>query len=140
MFMADVSIIVRRMRVQSDRAMSDLGVGFPEQSVLMILRAYGAANQDAIASRLGIDKGAVAKTIAKLEEKSLVERAVNPKNKREKIVETTPQAEQVMKAMEETLKDMETMFFDGFSDEEIKTTTSLLARIAQNAQMSARDE
>ena len=106
MFMADVSIIVRRMRVQSDRAMSDLGVGFPEQSVLMILRAYGAANQDAIASRLGIDKGAVAKTIAKLEEKGLVKRAINPKNKREKIVETTPQTEQIMKAMEETLKDM----------------------------------
>lgn len=140
MFMADVSIIVRRMRVQSDRAMSDLGVGFPEQLVLMILRAYGAANQDAIASHLGIDKGAVAKTIAKLEEKGLVKRAVNPKNKREKIVETTPQAEQVMKAMEETRKDMEAMFFDGFSDEEIKTTTSLLARIAQNAQMSGKDE
>ena len=138
MFMADVSIIVRRMRVQSDRAMSDLGVGFPEQSVLMILRAYGAANQDAIASRLGIDKGAVAKTIAKLEEKGLVKRAVNPK--REKIVETTPQTEQIMKAMEETLKDMEAMFFDGFSDEEIKTATSLLARIAQNAQMSGNNE
>lgn len=140
MFMADVSIIVRRMRVQSDRAMSDLGVGFPEQLVLMILRAYGTTNQDAIASRLGIDKGAVAKTIAKLEEKGLVKRAVNPKNKREKIVETTSQAEQVMKAMEETLKNMEAMFFDGFSDEEIKTTTSLLARIAQNAQMSVKDE
>ena len=140
MFMADVSIIVRRMRVQSDRAMSDLGVGFPEQSVLMILRAYGAANQDAIASRLGIDKGAVAKTIAKLEEKDLVKRAVNPKNKREKIVETTPQTEQIMKAMEETLKDMEAMFLNGFSDEEIKTATSLLARIAKNAQMNAKDE
>ena len=140
MFMADVSIIVRRMRVQSDRAMSDLGVGFPEQSVLMILCAYGAANQDAIASRLGIDKGAVAKTIAKLEEKGLVKRAVNPKNKREKIVETTPQTEKIMKAMEETLKDMEAMFFDGFSDEEIKTATSLLARIAQNAQVGGKDE
>ena len=140
MFMADVSIIVRRMRVQSDRAMSDLGVGFPEQSVLMILRAYGPANQDAIASRLGIDKGAVAKTIAKLEEKDLVKRAVNPKNKREKIVETTPQTEQIMKTMEETLKDMETMFFNGFSDEEIKTATSLLARIAQNAQLGGKNE
>ena len=140
MFMADVSIIVRRMRVQSDRAMSDLGVGFPEQSVLMILRAYGAANQDAIASRLGIDKGSVAKTIAKLEEKDLVKRAVNPKNKREKIVETTPQTEQIMKTMEETLKDMEAMFFNGFSDEEIKTATSLLARIAQNAQLGGKNE
>ena len=32
------------------------------------------------------------------------------------------------------------MFFNGFSDEEIKTATSLLARIAQNAQLGGKNE
>ena len=58
MFMSDISIIVRYMRTQSERALSDSGIGFPEQLVLMTLLANGALNQEAIASRLDLDKGA----------------------------------------------------------------------------------
>ena len=82
MFMSDISIIVRRMRTQAEHAMGGLEVGFPEQLVLMFLHSHGPSNQEAIVSALGVDKGAIAKTIAKLEAKDLVTRQVNPRNKR----------------------------------------------------------
>lgn len=132
MFMSDISKIVRHMRTQSEHAMSNLGVGFPEQMVLMILSTCGPSNQEAIASRLDVDKGAITKTLAKLEEKGLVTRAVNPKNKREKIVEITPAADGVIQAMSEEREKMETGLFAGLTPQEIQQTCTLLARMAQN--------
>ena len=132
MFMSDISKIVRHMRTQSEHAKSNLGVGFPEQMVLMILGTCGPSNQEAIASRLDVDKGAITKTLAKLEEKGLVTRAVNPKNKREKIVDITPAADGVIQAMSEEREKMETGLFAGLTPQEIQQTCTLLARMAQN--------
>ena len=71
--MNDISIIVRHMRVFAERCMADEGLGFPEQLVIMCLAARKTSNQEQVASYLDIDKGAVAKTVAKLEAKGLVD-------------------------------------------------------------------
>lgn len=84
--MSDISIIVRKMRTFAERNMAHRGIGFPEQLVLMSLLANGESNQESIAAEHGIDRGAITKTLAKLEAKGLVTRKVNSKNKREKIV------------------------------------------------------
>lgn len=134
MFMSDISIIVRYMRTQSERALSDSGIGFPEQLVLMTLLANGALNQEAIASRLDLDKGAIAKTIAKLESKGLVTRQPNPEDKRQKIVEATPQADGIAQAMERTLDSLNKSIFAGLTPDEVNQACVLLAHMAKNAQ------
>lgn len=139
MFMSDISIIVRYMRTQSERALSDSGIGFPEQLVLMTLLANGALNQEAIASRLGLDKGAVAKTIAKLESKGLVTRKPNPEDKRQKIVDATPEANSISKAMERTLESITASIFAGMTSAEIDQACALLAHMAENAQSDGRN-
>ena len=75
--MNDLSIIVRHMRVFAERCMADEGLGFPEQLVIMCLAARKTSNQEQVASYLDIDKGAVAKTVAKLEAKGLVDAQPN---------------------------------------------------------------
>ena len=90
MFMNDISIIVRHMRVFAERRMAEEGLGFPEQLVIMCLAASGTSNQERIASFLDIDKGAVAKTVAKLEAKGLVDGRTNEDNRREKILSLSP--------------------------------------------------
>ena len=130
--MSDISTIMRRMRLYADRSLADRGIGFPEQLVLMHLSAEGTSNQESIASKFNIDKGAVAKTIAKLEEKGLVIRQVNPENKREKQVSLPPSAHEVLKAMSHTLQGLETTMFQGLTEEEIAVTCASLARIAAN--------
>lgn len=134
MFMSDISIIVRYMRTQSERALSGSGIGFPEQLVLMTLLANGSLNQEAIASRLDLDKGAIAKTIAKLESKSLVTRQPNPEDKRQKIVEATPRADSIAQAMERTLDSLNKSIFAGLTPDEVNQACALLAHMAKNAQ------
>ena len=139
MFMSDISIIVRRMRTQAEHAMGGLEVGFPEQLVLMFLHSHGPSNQEAIVSALGVDKGAIAKTIAKLEAKDLVTRQVNPRNKREKIVSLAPKAHQITQAMEDARASLNATLFAGFTPEEISQTCALLERMAQNVSEDGKE-
>ena len=132
MFMSDVSIIVRKMRVAAERGQSSSGVGFPEQLVLMYLKAHGSSNQENIAAYLDIDKGAIAKTIAKLEKKGLVAREVNPNNRRENKVVLQPDAEDVLVGMRDSYRDFEARMFAGLSIDERGQLERLVALVARN--------
>lgn len=132
MFMSDISIIVRKMRTHAERSQAEAGVGFPEQLVLMYLKAHGASNQETIAAQLDIDKGAVTKTVAKLENKGLVTRQVNPKNKREKLVELEPSALPILESMMAGYKDFEAKMFAGLTEEQVSDLMTSLAQVARN--------
>ena len=132
--MSDISIIVRKMRTFAERNMAHRGIGFPEQLVLMSLLANGESNQESIAAEHGIDRGAIAKTLAKLEAKGLVERKVNSKNKREKIVCATPEVASVFNEMRASFIDLDYMLFRGFTPEEKASACELIGRMAANLQ------
>lgn len=132
MFMADISVIVRKMRTQAERNQAHLGIGFPEQLVLMHLKANGSMTQDDLATGIDIDKGAIAKTVAKLEEKGLVSREVNARNKRQKLVSLMPAADATLAAMGDAYTEFQAAMFDGLSPEQINTMVDALALVAQN--------
>ena len=132
--MSDISIIVRKMRTFAERNMAHRGIGFPGQLVLMSLLANGESNQESIAAEHGIDRGAIAKTLAKLEAKGLVTRKVNSKNKREKIVCATLEAEGVFDEMRASFIELDNALFHGFTPEEKESACDLIARMAANLQ------
>ena len=132
--MSDISIIVRKMRTFAERNMAHRVIGFPEQLVLMSLLANGESNQESIAAEHGIDRGAIAKTLAKLEAKGLVTRKVNSKNKREKIVCATPEATSVFNEMRASFVELDNTLFSGFTPEEKASACDLIARMAANLQ------
>lgn len=132
MFMSDISIIVRRMRTFSERAFASNGLGFPEQLVIMHLAAYGSSNQETIASALDIDRGAITKTVGKLEAKGLVAREVNSANRREKIITLTDEAMHVIEQMKVVYEDLQGVLFKGFEEEEVETLTANLSKVASN--------
>lgn len=134
MYMSDISIIVRRMRTYAERSMAHRGLGFPEQLVLMYLIAHGESNQESIAARIDIDRGAITKTVAKLEGKGLVERKVNACNKREKIVAPTPLATDVLDEMRDSFASLESALFAGFTDADKRRVCDALARMSANVQ------
>lgn len=133
MFMNDVSILVRQMRVFAERTMSDTDVGFPEQIVIMYLAGREVSNQDQIARFFDIDKGAIAKTIAKLEAKGLVHSKVNERNRREKTLSLSPEAHVVIKRMKETLLLWEEQIYEGITDEERHALERTMERMARNS-------
>jgi DNA-binding MarR family transcriptional regulator len=139
-FMRDVSLITRRMRIYAERSMAHRGLGFPEQVVIMHLAAHGRSNQEQVARQFGIDKGAIAKTAVKLEEKGLITRTVNPQNKREKLMELTPAANDVVADMQRALADMAATMFSGMSADEVARLTQALSHVAANLSGEEGDE
>lgn len=131
-FMAEVSIIMKLMRLSAERGLADRGLGFPEQMVLMCLYPDRMLNQDAVARMLGADKGAVARTIAKLQEKGLIVRGQNPDNRRENLVSLAPESFEVLCEMQANLDRCMDRAFEGFSDDERAAVVEALGRISAN--------
>lgn len=132
MVMNDLSIIVRQMRVFSERKLHFLDIGFPEQIVLMFLTSHENVNQDQIAKHYAIDKGAIAKTIGKLEEKGYITRSENPDDKREKRILLTEQANKSIQCMHEVLDDWYSVIYSQISDEDIRRFEDTIGKIAAN--------
>lgn len=131
-FMRDISLITRRMRTYAERSMAEHGLGFPEQAVIMQLCAQGTSNQESVARHFAVDKGAIAKTVSKLEQKGLITRTVNPQNKREKLLSLTPAADEVVADMKQAYEQLSKTMFAGLSAEDAARLSCDLARVAQN--------
>lgn len=138
--MRSMSSAVRHMRLYAERSMAKRNLGFPEQLIIMHLHAAGESNQDALAQLLEIDKGAVAKTLGKLEEKGLVERTVNPKNKREKRIALTNAATPVIKEMAASWQTWVQTVFAEMGDGELQTFLGTMETVAERAAGIARDK
>ena len=92
-----------------------------------------------IARYLDIDKGAVAKTVAKLEGKGYVERTVNPENKREKLVVATDKATRVFDKMKREYDAISARMFSGLSQDEIEQLQTSLRTIAENLSLESEN-
>ena len=103
--MNQLSIIVRFCHIFSERKLKEHEIGFPEQIVLMYVSRYKQINQEAIARYYAVDKGAIAKTVGKLEAKGYIERHPNPDNKRENLLSMTESGKKVIGTMSEIFED-----------------------------------
>lgn len=133
MLMRDLSIIVRQMRVFAERNLSDRNLGFPEQIILMYLTEHEHANQEQIATYFEIDKGAVTKTIEKLEEKGLITRQVDPSDKRKKQVMLSAQADELLANMGQAYADWSQHVCLGISAKEMAQLEKNIAIMAHNS-------
>ncbi len=140
MLMNNLSIIVRHSKVFCERRLHNSGVGFPEQVVLMYLASNNGVNQDAIAQHFMLDKGAIAKTLRKLEDKGLIERHQNPENKRENLISIALAGQSILGEMGAALEEWNHSFFEGLSDEEIRQYQTITEKIADNvAKLNEKD-
>lgn len=132
MLMNNLSIIVRHSKVFCERRLLDFGVGFPEQVILMYLASNNGVNQDAVAQHFMLDKGAIAKTLRKLEEKGLVERHQNPENKRENLISIAPDGQSILGEMGKALDEWNQYFFEGLCDDDIRQYERITDIIVNN--------
>jgi len=133
MLMNDISIMVRHMRTFAERRLSAAGIGFPEQCVVMYLAGEGDVNQEHIARFFELDKGAVAKTVAKLEEKGLVVRTTNPADRREKLISLTPSGRALIAMMRDVYREWHAGVFGGLSEVQVQEFAVTLAAVASNS-------
>lgn len=138
--MNDLSILVRQMRVYADRRFSKTESSFSEQLVLMYLIGHGPSSQMQVANGLKVDKGSIAKTIAKMEEKGFVSTKVNEKNRREKTISLAPGSSTTVDLMSEVLRDWEEGINEGIDPEDRKTFVCVLKRMVANSSAMIEEE
>ncbi|MEG0292045.1 MAG: MarR family transcriptional regulator [Anaerovoracaceae bacterium] len=140
MLMNELSIIVRQMRVFAEREFKDIELGFPEQIVLMALSSVKCSNQETIASILEIDKGAITKTLVKLETKGFIKREENPGNKREKLIIKTLKADEFMNQMRNSLQIWNDKMSQGLTAEEIAIGEKVIKQMAINSKKLNKED
>lgn len=133
MLMKDISIVMRRLCTYAEHAFEEQDVGFPEQLIIMCLEKNGPSSQDDIASYLEVDKGAIARTVAKLEAKQLVAREVCPDDHRRYQVCLTEQARALTDKMPHVFENWLASVFQGISSEDVETTMRTIEKMAANS-------
>jgi MarR family transcriptional regulator for hemolysin len=133
MLMNSLSIITRHSRTFCEHKLREFDIGFPEQVILMYLSEYGTVTQEDIAKYFMIDKGAIAKTSSKLEEKGFVLRSENPKNRREKLMLLSDKGKEMIAYMRKVLEEWNQCYLKGLSDDEIKEYIRITGIMAENA-------
>lgn len=77
-----VSILYRRSHIWLNNGCEESGLTAAQAVIILITCDFETLTQDGITKRLGLDKSVVAKTILKLEERGLLKRSTNARDKR----------------------------------------------------------
>ena len=139
--MQDRIEIFRRIKQQYFREqLVPLGFQPMDGMMLCLLGGGNCLRQEDIAAQTAVDKGAVARSVARLAERGLVERRVSDQCRRETQVSLTPAGEDRAKAIREILEGWNNICYRGFSPRERALYDSFLSRITENVMQYKRGE
>ena len=131
--MSDRIEVLRRIERQYLRdQLGDLDLQTLDGMVLHLLARRGSVRQEDIAQWIVMDKGAVARSVARLEELGLVERTVSDQCRREKWVALTPDGTDAAAHIDRVLATWDEIRFRGFTEDERVLYESFLDRITEN--------
>lgn len=131
--MQDRVEIYRRVERQYIRdRLGDMGLQAVDGIVLRLLAGAEQLRQEDIAHQIVLDKGTVARLVARLEEQGLAERTVSDKCRREKLVSLTPAGTEACGRIQEVLDAWNQICYRGFSAREREAYDRFLTRIIQN--------
>ena len=117
-----------------------LGLQQLDGMILHLLGREGHMRQEDLAVQLAVDKGAVARSLARLEKRGLVERQVSARCRREKHVSLTSAGEGAYQGVQRILEEWGHVKYQGFTPEERALNEAFLTRIAENVIEFCRGE
>lgn len=115
-----ILMAARGHNIYLNRHLNDLNINTTQLHLLFEIAHQNNINQEKIASRCNINKGAVARSIQKLEEKGLVERKIDENNRRQNIVSLTCKGKETLDECIKRLDEWERKVYHDFDiiDEE----------------------
>lgn len=135
-----ITIISKSQTLYLNHRLADLGINSTQLHLLFEISNQCNINQERIASRCNINKGAVARSIKKLEEKELIIREVDETNRRQNRVSLTKKGEDTLK---KSIIALQTWENEAFTTDMIEKERlhEILKQIAINIiEMNERDE
>ncbi len=107
-----ISMIARGHAIYLNHNLKDLDINATQFHLLFEISHQSNINQEKIAVRCNINKGAVARSIKKLEEKELVVREIDEENRRQNKVSLTPKGNKTLAQSIELFNKWELEVFD----------------------------
>ena len=101
--------------------------------VLLAHESDKAFRQRDIERALNYSNPTVTGLMNRLEQMGFIVRCVDPEDSRARIISLTDKALEVVEEIYQSIRQLEQMLLEGFSEEEVQTLQPLMARIAKNA-------
>ncbi len=114
----------------TERELAQLSVNGREFAVLTLVDAEGAASQQRLAGRIGVDRTTMVALIDALEEKRLVRRRRDPSDRRAYIVEATPAGRKTLQGALKAVKLAEQQALASLTATEAAAFKQTLQRLA----------
>lgn len=135
--------IIRANRIHHamcDRETAEVGVHRSQNRMLAYLFREGAMSQKKIADLMHITPAVVTVTVQKLLEDGYVERLENKDDRRACLICITDKGREVVERTHHILDRVDSVAFDGFSEEEMETLLSLCNRMIHNMEYAEPEE
>ncbi len=97
--------------------------------VLLLLEEIGQASQQHLAQTLSIDRSNMVALLDVLEQRGLIERAVDPRDRRRHVVKLTVVGREEMHKIRQAEEGMDEAFFSGLDKEEQEALHELLVKL-----------
>ena len=112
---------------QSDQVLQEqLGIGFSQFKIMMVLQWNPGVQQSKIADNLGQTEASVSRQIKLLKSRNLLTMHRNPRNKREHITTLTPRGERLTEAALEALNKFHAPIFSSLNEKQKDTILNAL--------------
>ena len=108
---------------------NDIAISSGQGRILFILWKNDNLTISEISQKTSLAKNTVSIVVDGMVQKGILERNINPENRRQTIISLTEYAKNMKEKYEEVSQEMNTLFYQGFSDKERNEFESYLARI-----------
>ena len=108
---------------------NDIAISSGQGRILFILWKNDNLTISEISQKTSLAKNTVSIVVDGMVQKGILERNINPENRRQTIISLTEYAKSMKEKYEEVSQEMNTLFYQGFSDKERNEFESYLARI-----------
>ena len=135
-----ITMIARAHNVYLNHHLEDLKINATQLHLLFEISHQNRINQKNIAGRCNIDKGAVARSIKKLEEKGLILRKIDDSNRRQNIISLTQKGDETLKESINILNQWENEVFENIDIKKDLLQKSLKEIAIKTIELNLKEE
>jgi DNA-binding MarR family transcriptional regulator len=100
-----------------------------QYGILYVLSRHPGSDQISLARLLGLDRSTTGMVVGRLEERQLLRRAVDPADKRKRLLELTPAGEKLLARAQPVVRRAQERLFEPFDAQEREMLVALLDRL-----------